>query len=394
MNTRVVKSFGLALVVAVGILALMLALGTFNAPKAGAAINDGEDDTKTVTTSPTEPGPGDGIGITLVFEIDADAIIFDEITISLEDFGVPNSIEERSVSVRQGTGTSLTGAAAASVDVDGSDVTIELPDIDGDTATGLGINANTDITIVIRKNAGITAPTAPGEYAVTVAHGDTDAVELGKVTISRALTTDPTKGGSGTEIAVSGKALANGTGSLYTETLDKPDHDKDGIVDVLIEGTSNPENDNNNGWGIDVDGDGDADYHILRTGGNTAVAEDTYVAVLAEDPAITDNIDTNLQTLAYSIDGNPFEDSGATPPVEETPPSLLDASYAGEKLLEDVTVSEAAFSTMIDAEDLKFGGSRNMSYLRIVGRQWRRSPHVVPGHRHHDRRFRFGREGQ
>ena len=33
MNTRVVKSFGLALVVAVGILALMLALGTFQLPR-------------------------------------------------------------------------------------------------------------------------------------------------------------------------------------------------------------------------------------------------------------------------------------------------------------------------------------------------------------------------
>ena len=42
MNTRVVKSFGLALLVAVGILALMLALGTFNAPKAGAAASDVE----------------------------------------------------------------------------------------------------------------------------------------------------------------------------------------------------------------------------------------------------------------------------------------------------------------------------------------------------------------
>ena len=37
MNTRLGKSFGLAFVVAVGILALMFALGTFNAQKAGAA---------------------------------------------------------------------------------------------------------------------------------------------------------------------------------------------------------------------------------------------------------------------------------------------------------------------------------------------------------------------
>ena len=36
MNTRLGKSFGLAFVVAVGILALMFALGTFNAQKAAA----------------------------------------------------------------------------------------------------------------------------------------------------------------------------------------------------------------------------------------------------------------------------------------------------------------------------------------------------------------------
>ena len=38
MNTRLGKSFGLAFVVAVGILAVMFALGTFSAPKAGADV--------------------------------------------------------------------------------------------------------------------------------------------------------------------------------------------------------------------------------------------------------------------------------------------------------------------------------------------------------------------
>ena len=36
MNTKVVKSFGLALIVAVGVLALLLATGTFSPQKAGA----------------------------------------------------------------------------------------------------------------------------------------------------------------------------------------------------------------------------------------------------------------------------------------------------------------------------------------------------------------------
>ena len=41
MNTRLGKSFGLAFVVAVGILALMFALGTFSAPQAGADVKTG-----------------------------------------------------------------------------------------------------------------------------------------------------------------------------------------------------------------------------------------------------------------------------------------------------------------------------------------------------------------
>ena len=39
MNTRLGKSFGLAFVVAVGILAVMFALGTFNAPTGGGGCN-------------------------------------------------------------------------------------------------------------------------------------------------------------------------------------------------------------------------------------------------------------------------------------------------------------------------------------------------------------------
>ena len=206
MNTRLGKSFGLAFVVAVGILAVMFALGTFNAPKAGADVSIGG----SVTTTPDEPGPGAAIGMELTFRLDASATAFDEITISLEDFGLPASIAERSVSVRVGA----SGDAAGAVDVDGDNIVVELPDLNGDDAE-LGIDAGSDITIVIRKNAGITAPTAAGEYMVKVAYNDqTPAVELGTVNISRTVTVDPEKGGSGTEITVTGKAFADGTGTL------------------------------------------------------------------------------------------------------------------------------------------------------------------------------------
>ena len=367
MNTRVVKSFGLALLVAVGILALLLALGTFNAPKAGADVNDPVEDANNVTTTPAAPGPGAKIGMTLEFQLDSPASRFDEITISLEDFGVPASIEEKSVSVRQGDN----GDAAAAVDVDGTDIVIELPDINDDDS-GLGILGSTDTTIVIRKNAGITAPTTTGNYPVMMSHDDQEtAVQVGTVDISRILTVDPGKGGSGTEITVSGKALANGTGSLYTETLTNPDANNDGIVDTLITGddsTDNPTENNNNDWGLNVDGDDDAEYDLLRVPAVTAdpgatppveAAPEYYVAVTmgATQVVATEDDTNNVLKLGYTI-------SSALAPAGT--PTMPGATYEGEKSLKDVAVSLGAFSTMIDAEDLKFGGSQNMSYVRIV----------------------------
>ena len=214
MNTRLGKSFGLAFVVAVGILAVMFALGTFNAPKAGADVTDTN---AGVTTNPAEPGPGAAIGMTLVFQLDGvGALPFDEVTISLEDFGLPTTIAGSSVSVRQGT----SGNAAAAVDVDGDNVVIEFPDINGDTP-GLGIAPSTNTTIVIRRNAGITAPTAAGEYPITIAHNDqSEAIPLGMVIIKRTVTVDPEEGGSGTEITVTGKAFADGTGTLFSGPRD------------------------------------------------------------------------------------------------------------------------------------------------------------------------------
>ena len=224
MNTRLGKSFGLAFVVAVGILAVMFALGTFNSQQVGADVSTGG----SVTTTPDEPGPGAAIGMELTFQLAVSANAFDEITISLEDFGLPASIAERSVSVRVGA----SGDAAGAVDVDGDNIVVELPDLNGDDA-GLGIDASSYITIVIRKNAGITAPTAAGEYMVKVAYNDqTPAVELGMVNISRTVTVDPEKGGSGTEITVTGKAFADGTGTLSSapNSTDTPTSLKDVTV--------------------------------------------------------------------------------------------------------------------------------------------------------------------
>jgi hypothetical protein len=227
MNTKAGKTFGLALIMAVGILAVMFALGTFNSQQVGADVDDTANATKSVTTNPDAPGPGAGIGMTLMFQLDSLAVVFDEITISLEDFGVPATIAERSISVRVGD----SAGAAAAVDVSGDNIVVELPDLNDDIA-GLGIDVGAVISIIIRKNAGITVPSTAGDYPVTVAYNDDDAVELGKVEIDATLSVDPEEGGSGTEVTVSGKAFANGTGTLSTHDGDPTT--KSDLKDVTV----------------------------------------------------------------------------------------------------------------------------------------------------------------
>ena len=66
MNTRLGKSFGLAFVVAVGILALMFALGTFNAQKAGAEVRTTPMPTAELDNTMLE---AEGVTLTITFEL-------------------------------------------------------------------------------------------------------------------------------------------------------------------------------------------------------------------------------------------------------------------------------------------------------------------------------------
>ena len=269
MNTRLGKSFGLAFVVAVGILAVMFALGTFNAPKAGADVGAVGAD-HGVTTNPANPSPGSAVGLTLEFELTGTISRFDEVTITLEDFDIPSDLGERAISVRQGTN----GGPPDTVAVNGDTITLELGNISGET---FGLTAG-DATIVIKKSGGVTAPTLPGTYDITISHDDqAEAVKLGEVVISSDLSVDPVKGGGGTEVTVTGKAFASGTGTLYSEPLIEPDSNEDGNVDQIVfditVGTQGQDADTNDfptasstgDYTLDVDGDGEGANYELRT---------------------------------------------------------------------------------------------------------------------------------
>ncbi len=214
MNTRLGKSFGLAFVVAVGILAVMFALGTFSAQQAGAQ----QPDVTTPMIEPNEPAPGASEAFTVSFRAGANGAVDDygSIDVELEGFDIPSSIDTRDVHIRiYGSGNlkaaSTSGAGLAdSISVSGDVVTLDL---NTDTSAGtVGIGNNEWVEIVFRQRSGITAPALAGSYDVTVG----DETNEGAVTVSAALSVDPSKGGSGTEVTVSGKAFANGTGTLST----------------------------------------------------------------------------------------------------------------------------------------------------------------------------------
>ena len=223
MKARIGKSFGLALMLALGVIATMLALGMFTSGKVGAAPDSSVE--PTINSEAATPDPGANVQVEVTFTNDGVAIAdFGEFTIELEGWGIPQDIDVKDVSVRTGTSTIIRESGnPENVDVNGDIITIEL----GVAADDVDILASEVATVVLRKRAGLTAPTRAGEYGVSVG----DASDDDAVTISANLTTSPDSGGSGTTITVSGKAFADGTASIYSRSMDDGPDDEIGNSD-------------------------------------------------------------------------------------------------------------------------------------------------------------------
>ncbi len=365
MNIRVGKSFGLALIAAVGILALMLALGVFNPQKAGAqnatqVTFPPANDFAPIT--PATPGPGAAVEVKVSFDIPSGQGFdnFDPVAIELEGFGIPNNIGTRDVQIRRYTTsdrdtleTSDGSGSPDSVSVDDDVITLEI-NAGSDDDDVIAIEAGDFITIVLRRSAGITAPALAGKYDVSV--GEVEIEEA--VTVSATLSLDPTMGNSATEVTVTGKAFADGTATLSTHGVIEPDSNEDGNLDALIVGDEDDDDTPNvptasdtGDYTLDVDGDGMADYDLLLDdSGDT----DVYKAVPIGDSNLDDVVD-----LGYIISLGP--DDG-TPPDAPTLPVAEDPSPTP---LKDVAVSDGAFETTVMAEDLEMG-ENNKSVLTLI----------------------------
>ena len=280
MNTTVSKSFGLALLLAVGIIAVMVAMGAFTSERAGAQVEDAAD---SIQIKPAEPAPGAAVQVELTVDFDDGVVSFGTLEIELKGFGLPDQIDPKHVLLRNTQSGGNNVGNPLDVDVSGGVITLELND-DEDDGTVAIPGAQDNVVIVIRKRAGLTAPALAGRYDVRV--GDITAKDA--VTVSAVLKLDPTKGGSGTDIDVSGKAFANGTGTLYTKAAGDTNGDGKALKDVTVadgafsttvaaKDLTTADNGMDNGMSVVtmVDANGDRDTATFTVTGTTTLGADS-----------------------------------------------------------------------------------------------------------------------
>ncbi len=212
MNTKAVKSFGLALMLAAGVIAVLLAMGTFSPQKAAAqTITD-------VSISPSGLPAGTGSFFKVNFTPTVASILpGEEIVITIAGFQLPSSIDASNVNIRTGSGQTLQQGAPANINVDADKgtITLLLP-----KTLELGIGAVASVTFL--RDAGIKAPLY-ADADGTAGSDDTHTVKVkysaseaeGTFTTSKAFSIDPTSGDSDTKIKVSGAGYPDGALKVF-----------------------------------------------------------------------------------------------------------------------------------------------------------------------------------
>ena len=242
MNTIAGKPLALALLLAAGLLVALFAAGVFTPRGAQAQVT-----AAMVMLEPSTAGANSKITVTFTVPAFANTNVGDPITLKLEDFGLPSTINPSTVLLRD---DDFTGPAS-DVSVSSSTITVTIPDMNptDNLQSSFGDDGDTNIgvTMIISARAGITNPSlakAAGEYKAEVNVADAGAVEVDLSAITRTLTISPDKGKDGTEITVSGKGYNNGAIQIYrfledpaairvgTDTMDTADPADD--VPILL----------------------------------------------------------------------------------------------------------------------------------------------------------------
>ena len=233
MKTKIGMSFGLALMLAVGVFATMLALGIFtSSPVEATPITAGHTVAGvSAAASPNDPGAATTMTIKFITPTRLDALT-DTIMIEFDDdVTVPTVIDKSTVTITASAitnpGTGVTGSVVNNpLDVtvqlvgtpkDEPMLTLGVPDMDGSDASPSvnSISAGATVTIIFRQTSGLLNPTeskdGDGRFKVLVSTSEsTDQTEI-YYHIPRQILLSAATGERGKTITVTGKGFENGT---------------------------------------------------------------------------------------------------------------------------------------------------------------------------------------
>ena len=168
-----------------------------------------------------ENTPGAGSRLELVGTLSAAApdttVSDDTITVGLESFGVPSSIDPDDVDIRAASGDTAVNVKAGDVTVSGTTVTIYVG-FDANNSS-VSLPSDFDTRVIFREDAGITLPIRADTYDISintdvVTADEVAAYNINRVQVNREVTVDPESATRGTEITFSGKGFSDGTADV------------------------------------------------------------------------------------------------------------------------------------------------------------------------------------
>ena len=191
-----------------------------------------EPPTNTATSSTV---PGSNQSLTVQGYVDySDA---DNITVNLDKFGVPSSIDTDHVVVSVGGNS----ANPSDVEIDGKKVTLVAPfETSGASPVKLSSDGSSKTSITFRRSADITLPTVHGDYKIeiTTSETDDDGVE-NIVEVRRQVTVKPASGKRGTEITITAKGYTDNTHDIDigsgVNALRKTADATDGVLTLTVD---------------------------------------------------------------------------------------------------------------------------------------------------------------
>ena len=239
MKTKIGTSFGFALLLALGVLATMLALGMFSAPKANAEVT-----VTNVTTTPAAPGANSTVTVDFTMDGASDTASTlnanaDQINVQFGPYWtVPSTIAKERVTITtsQTTGGTSNPAVDPAISVDGATGITTVTLTVGDTNPSLADNQNlhpqavgvtTPHLIVFSPLAGISNPVVSAADSdlvnwiriTTTRETTLEAIATANsVTVARTLALNSVEGTNGASVVVTGSGFTSGgTATVYLD---------------------------------------------------------------------------------------------------------------------------------------------------------------------------------